>query len=133
MWSAGPSKRSRTTRRAYVCPRTSDSSHFVRGGAGMSVSYVSPVTRAVAAGITLVTLIWSIPGSTTRAQESRPSVGIADTERFGPILVDADGWALYTWVVDRPGESTCYGSCVESWPPALVDGPVIPPAGLAGS
>jgi predicted lipoprotein with Yx(FWY)xxD motif len=64
--------------------------------------------------------------------QNAPSVQVMNTEKFGPILVDHNGMTLYTWVVDEPPMSTCYGSCATSWPPALVDGPVTAPQGLPG-
>src|ERR1051326_3915755 len=64
--------------------------------------------------------------------QNAPSVGIVDTDKWGPILVDRDGMTLYTWVVDEPGVSACYGTCPNSWPPALVEGDLVAPAGLPG-
>jgi predicted lipoprotein with Yx(FWY)xxD motif len=51
---------------------------------------------------------------------------------FGPVLVDHNGIVLYTWVVDEPTVTMCYGSCATSWPPALVEGSLVAPAGLPG-
>ncbi len=72
------------------------------------------------------------PPASAPAQQAAPSVSVVDTEKFGPILVDRNGMTLYTWVVDHPGESTCYDSCVSLWPPALVQGPAVAPPGLPG-
>src|SRR5262249_10305520 len=64
--------------------------------------------------------------------QNSPSVGVVDTEKFGPVLVDQNGMALYTWVADEPGISACYAACATSWPPALVDGAAVAPSGLPG-
>ena len=61
-----------------------------------------------------------------------PSVQIANTAMFGPILTDSSGLTLYTWVLDQPSVSNCYDSCANFWPPALVDGAAVAPAGLPG-
>lgn len=61
-----------------------------------------------------------------------PSVRVLNTAMFGPILVDKDGYALYTWVLDQPPSSGCYDTCATFWPPATVEGAVVPPAGLPG-
>jgi len=71
------------------------------------------------------------PPLTSPAQS--PSVSIVNTDMFGPILVDSEGFTLYTFVVDEPGMTTCYGSCVNAWPPAIIEGtPVAPGIGLPG-
>jgi len=64
--------------------------------------------------------------------QNSPSVGVMDNEKFGQILVDRNGMTLYTWVMDEPGVSACYGSCTTTWPPALVDDPAVAPPGLPG-
>src|SRR3954465_11668227 len=35
----------------------------------------------------------------------------------GTYLTDGSGRALYLWVADRDGKSSCTGSCAEAWPP----------------
>lgn len=50
--------------------------------------------------------------TTTAAADIR----LADTD-LGEILVDADGRSLYLFVPDGQGESTCYDTCAENWPP----------------
>jgi predicted lipoprotein with Yx(FWY)xxD motif len=79
-----------------------------------------------AAALTLLSLVGPA------VAQNAPSLGVMDTDKFGPVLVDRDGMTLYTWVLDEPGVSTCYGACVNTWPPALIDGPVVAPPGLPG-
>lgn len=40
----------------------------------------------------------------------------------GVILYDLAGHTLYAFDKDEGGESTCYGACAETWPPALSEG-----------
>lgn len=47
-----------------------------------------------------------------------PSVSTRST-RFGRILTDARGFALYLFTRDGRGPSRCYGACARAWPPLL--------------
>jgi len=47
-------------------------------------------------------------------------VNIRETEEFGTILVNAEGFTLYAFLNDTEGESTCFDDCATKWPPALV-------------
>jgi predicted lipoprotein with Yx(FWY)xxD motif len=49
------------------------------------------------------------------------AVSVAEAEGVGQHLVDADGRTLYIFLNDSPDESTCTGSCAESWPPATLE------------
>ncbi len=42
------------------------------------------------------------------------------TDSTGTFLVTPDGYSLYTFDNDSPGESTCDGDCAENWPPFRV-------------
>ena len=41
--------------------------------------------------------------------------------RFGQIVVDGQGRALYLFAADKTTESTCYDACATAWPPLLAD------------
>jgi predicted lipoprotein with Yx(FWY)xxD motif len=47
------------------------------------------------------------------------SVGISSNADIGNYLVDKDGFALYYFANDAPGNSMsgCYGDCANTWPP----------------
>jgi predicted lipoprotein with Yx(FWY)xxD motif len=45
-----------------------------------------------------------------------PTVKVADNPTYGKILVDSKGMTLYTFAIDKPGESVCLGQCVVYWP-----------------
>jgi len=40
---------------------------------------------------------------------------------LGSIMTGLNGMSLYIFRADTSGESTCYGTCAEFWPPLLVD------------
>lgn len=39
------------------------------------------------------------------------------SSRFGQVLVDSQGRALYLFAADTTTVSTCYGACAVAWPP----------------
>jgi predicted lipoprotein with Yx(FWY)xxD motif len=65
----------------------------------------------------------------TEEPAGEPSV-LASDSGLGPILVGPDGLTLYMFVNDGPGESACYDSCANNWPPLLVEGEPIAGDGL---
>ena len=40
--------------------------------------------------------------------------------KYGRILFDGRGFALYTFTRDPRGRSTCAGACAKKWPPDIV-------------
>ncbi len=40
--------------------------------------------------------------------------------RYGPILFDGRGFALYAFTHDTRNKATCYGDCAAGWPPYIV-------------
>lgn len=49
---------------------------------------------------------------------------------LGKVLVDSSGMALYLFVPDAQGESTCYDTCEANWPPLIADGEISVGEGL---
>jgi predicted lipoprotein with Yx(FWY)xxD motif len=78
------------------------------------------VAVAVGAGLATASSPIADPGSRTAAAPSRASkvakVRLGRT-RFGRVLVDGRGFALYLFTRDRRSRSRCYGPCAEAWPP----------------
>src|SRR5690349_5023948 len=59
---------------------------------------------------------------TTPSDEDRPGTVLAkvvDTQRFGQILVDAQGMTVYRYDKDtsNPPKSNCEDKCIVKWPP----------------
>ena len=60
----------------------------------------------------------TIPGT---AGGARPTIALAPS-KFGKILVDSHGRALYDFLADKMDTSACYGACASVWPPLTVSG-----------
>lgn len=80
-------------------------------------------TRTVLA-LSLTALLLAGGAVFARSGSAAPSaatsaVGVAET-RFGRILVDGRGFALYAFTRDTRNRSACYGDCARAWPPFLV-------------
>jgi len=54
------------------------------------------------------------------AMTHHASLDVASS-RFGQVLVDGQGRALYLFAADTAGASTCYDACATAWPPLLTD------------
>lgn len=52
------------------------------------------------------------------------TVTTTDHDAFGTYLADGEGMALYLFVPDDQGPSTCSDACAEAWPPLFADGDV---------
>jgi predicted lipoprotein with Yx(FWY)xxD motif len=49
------------------------------------------------------------------------TIQLAESEELGTYLTDGKGMALYTFALDKPGETVCYDRCATAWPPLLVE------------
>ncbi len=54
-----------------------------------------------------------------QAEAGRGAIA-AGTSRYGRILFDGRGYALYAFTRDPRNSATCYGACAKAWPPFLV-------------
>ncbi len=61
-----------------------------------------------------------------------PTVTVASHPDHGDVLVDAQGMTLYVFSNDSEGETVCYDSCAEAWPPLTVDGEPTAGDGVSG-
>jgi len=84
-------------------------------------------------GLALFHSTFAQAGQGQAASAGATSVKVATNPTFGPILTDANGLTLYTFILDSSNTSNCYGACTTAWPPALVQGPVVTPPGLPGT
>ncbi len=46
--------------------------------------------------------------------------------KYGPMLFDNRGQAIYIWQLEDSSVAKCYGDCAKEWPPVLTDGAPIP-------
>jgi len=58
-------------------------------------------------------------GSRGSQTEPRSTLTVRDS-RFGRILFDGKGFALYAFTRDPTGKSVCKGACAAAWPPYIV-------------
>src|SRR5438094_484332 len=59
----------------------------------------------------------------TNARSSRTGVGVKlMNTRYGRVLFDGEGRALYLFTRERTGRSRCYGDCASAWPSFLTKG-----------
>jgi predicted lipoprotein with Yx(FWY)xxD motif len=42
--------------------------------------------------------------------------------RYGPVLFDGKGRALYLFTKEKTSKSRCYGDCARAWPPFISSG-----------
>lgn len=63
----------------------------------------------------------SLASSPTRATAATaPASLTAKASRYGKVLFDGKGRALYLFARDRGNRSSCYGGCAQVWPPYIV-------------
>jgi len=53
--------------------------------------------------------------------QDAPLIGLGSSEELGTFLVDSEGFTLYMFNNDSLGESVCYDTCAERWPPLTVE------------
>jgi len=62
------------------------------------------------------------PSSTASSDSSMHHAALdVQNSRFGQILVDVQGRALYLFAADKTKDSTCYDACATAWPPMIAD------------
>lgn len=87
------------------------------GTAGAAVAVI--VLAAACASGSSPTAVAGAPAGSGAAVAAGGSVATVGT-RSGPLgsyLVDGSGRALYLFASDKPGVSSCTGSCLTYWPP----------------
>lgn len=78
----------------------------------------SPIGTRLGAALALMAAM-TVPAS-AMAHEGEVHVETA-TDGLGTYLVDSEGMTLYYFTRDvTPGQSVCFGGCLEAWPPLLL-------------
>lgn len=57
------------------------------------------------------------PEGTPTSPTSKAATVAVESSKYGKVLVDGNGRALYLFVADKKGKSTCYDACANVWPP----------------
>ncbi len=99
-----------------------------RRGTGSSTTGVTTTSAAATAKSSSVGGTAS-PAATSAVSASSPPVsartGIVVTaaaSRFGPVLFDRTGQAIYIFESEKTSKPNCYGDCARAWPPVLTTG-----------
>ena len=77
------------------------------------------IPKSIARNLVLATLAFlAATSAPSAAAEARSGATLTvRSTRFGPILFDGRGRALYAFTRDpRGGRSRCYGACARAWP-----------------
>ena len=72
-------------------------------------------------GVAALTVLAVAP-ATAGAESQAASTVSVQSSRFGPILFDGRGYALYAFTRDSRNRSTCFGDCAAAWPPYRLRG-----------
>jgi len=72
----------------------------------------------IVAGTLAAALALATPSMSSSAAD-RATVTV-HSSKFGRILFDGGGFALYAFTRDRAGRSACTGACARAWPPYVV-------------
>lgn len=104
-------------------------------GAGAALAAAAAVSVLVAAcgssGATKLSRS-SNPTASPPGASNTPVVLIADNSKYGKVLTDAAGFALYVYTADLPGGRGCDPGCLKIWPPLLLPAGTTTPVGAAG-
>jgi predicted lipoprotein with Yx(FWY)xxD motif len=80
---------------------------------------MSPLRLTLALALVLLAVV---PVATAaRPHHARATLQVGDS-RYGHLLVDRSGRALYLFTRERTARSACYGACARAWPPYLAHG-----------
>lgn len=74
----------------------------------------------------------SPPTGAANAATAGAIVGTANNS-LGTYLTGGSGRALYIWVADRNGMSSCSGACAAAWPPLTTKAPPIAAGGAVAA
>jgi predicted lipoprotein with Yx(FWY)xxD motif len=57
-----------------------------------------------------------------KKQETTGTVITTGDSKFGTMLFDGNGQAIYIWELEESTKAECYGDCAKAWPPVLSNG-----------
>jgi predicted lipoprotein with Yx(FWY)xxD motif len=101
-----------------------------------------PTARLLLVGALAIVAAASIVGRPADARAGARATNVAQasstlavrSSRFGPILFDGGGRALYAFTRDqRGGRSKCYGACAKAWPVYVAKGRLLAGKGVRKS
>jgi predicted lipoprotein with Yx(FWY)xxD motif len=60
--------------------------------------------------------------SSSESSGSAATVSASESPELGMVLVDSEGFTVYSFAKDKGSTSSCYGACAEAWPPLIAAG-----------
>lgn len=101
---------------------------------GATLAAVAAVSVLVAACSSGATKLSTSSHNTAGPPEASnaPIVLVANNSKYGKILTNAAGFALYVYTADLPGGRGCDPGCLKIWPPLLLPAGVSTPVGAPG-
>jgi predicted lipoprotein with Yx(FWY)xxD motif len=110
------------------CPTvTVETTTATEPGATDATAATAPAATEAPAATVETTEAAADTAATAVPMPEGPFVQIAETDLYGPILVDSQCRSLYAFMSDVDGEPTCVDECAEEWPPLFVTGNEVPP------
>ncbi len=70
--------------------------------------------------------------STEQKPAATGTVITTGDSKYGSMLFDTKGQAIYIWQLEDSATAECYGDCAKEWPPVLTDGAPIASADVNG-
>lgn len=103
-------------------------------GCGSSSASTSTASSAAAASSSSAPAPTSsaAPASASNAAATGALVKVTHGAK-GMYLTDGSGRALYLWVADSSGKSSCSGACAQAWPPLTTKGKPTGSGGVAAA
>jgi predicted lipoprotein with Yx(FWY)xxD motif len=81
--------------------------------------------------ITVLAALVAAPAAMSDRASGRSAATLTvHSSRYGRILFDGRGFALYAFTRDPRGRSVCTGACAKAWPPYTVKGALRAAAGV---
>lgn len=72
--------------------------------------------------IALLTVVVGVALGASAAMASTSTVVKPATSKYGTVLFDSRGFALYSFTRDTKNHTNCSGACAAKWPPYIVKG-----------
>ncbi len=62
------------------------------------------------------------PSGSESAAGGATTVSASESPELGMVLVDSEGFTVYSFAKDKGSTSSCYTACAETWPPVIATG-----------
>ena len=111
------------------CPAITEEPMTTEGAAATApadTSGATATTESMTSEAPAATTGESMAPTESVAAVSGPFVQVAESDEYGPILVDSACRSLYGFAQDVDGEPTCVDDCATNWPPLLTPDASVP-------